>query len=98
MDRDSKRESDRASTLAAIVIVHGLIIFVLVTHMTTVPSRNLHESILVTMIDKPRRLPVDLRLPTLKLNPTMPVLLPAVVPHVAVPVYAEPSSTLHVLQ
>jgi hypothetical protein len=66
--------------------------------MTTVPSRNLHESILVTMIDKPRRLPVDLRLPTLKLNPTMPVLSPAVVPHVAVPVYAEPSSTLHVLQ
>jgi TonB family protein len=94
MDRDSKRELTRGSTLAVIVIVHGLIIFALVTYMTTVPSRNPHESILVTMIDKPRRLPVDLRLPTLKLNPTMPVLLPEVVPHVAVPVYAEPSSSL----
>jgi periplasmic protein TonB len=94
MDRDSKRELTRGSTLAVIVIVHGLIIFALVTHMTTVPSRNLHESILVTMIDKPRRLPVDLRLPTLKLNPTMPVLSPEVMPHVAVPVYAEPSSSL----
>jgi len=96
MDRDSKRELSRGSTLAAIVVVHGLIIFALVIHMTTVPSGNLHESILVLMIDKPRRLPVDLRLPTLKLNPTMPVLLPEVVPHVAVPV-SEPSSNLQVL-
>jgi protein TonB len=95
MDRDSKRELTRGSTLAAIVVVHGLIIFALVTHMTTVPSRNLPESILVTMIDKPRRLPVDLRLPTLKLNPAMPILLPEV-PHVAVPIYAEPSSSLQV--
>jgi TonB family protein len=99
MDRDSKREVSRGSTLAVIVIVHGLIIFALVTHMVkiTVRSGNLPESILVTIIDKPRRLPVDLRLPTLKLNPTMPVLLPEVVPRVAVPVYAEPSSNLPVL-
>jgi periplasmic protein TonB len=92
MDRDSKRELTRGSTLAVIVIVHGLIIFALVTHMTTVPSRNPHESILVTMIDEPRRRPVDSRVPTLKLNPTMPVLLPEVVPHVAVPVSKPPSS------
>jgi len=99
MNRDSKRELGRGSTLAAIVVVHGLIIFALVTHLVkiTVRSGNLPESILVTIVDKPRRLPVDLRLPTLKLNPTMPVLLPEVVPHVAVPVYAEPSSSLAVL-
>ena len=97
MDRDSKRELARGSTLAAIVVVHGLIIFALVTHMITVPSGNLPQSILVTMVDKPRRLPVDLRLPTLKLNPTMPVLLPEVVSHVTVPVYSEPSSSLQVL-
>jgi TonB family protein len=99
MDRDSKRELTRGSTLAAIVVVHGLIVFALVTHMVkiTVRSGNLPEPILLTLIDKPRRLPFDLRLPTLKLNPTMPVLLPEVVPHVAIPVYAEPSSSLQVL-
>jgi len=99
MDRDSKRKLTRGSTLAAIVVVHGLIIFALVTHMLklTVRSGNLPESILVTMVDKPRRPPVDLRLPTLKLNPTMPIRLPEVMPHVAVPIYAEPSSSLEVL-
>ena len=97
MDRDSKRKLARGSTLAAIVVVHGLIIFALVTHMITVPSGNLPQSILVTMVDKPRRLPVDLRLPTLQLNPTMPVLLPEVLSHVTVPVYSEPSSSLQVL-
>ena len=96
MDRDLRRELSHGSTLAVIVIVHGLIIFALMTHVTTVPSRNRHESILVKMIDKPRRLPVDVRLPTLKLNPTMPVLVPEVVPHVAVPIL-EPSSSLPVL-
>ena len=98
MDRDSKRELTRGSTLAVVVVVHGLIIFTLVSHMLKIAVRreNLPESILVTMIDKPRRLPVDLRLPTLKLNPAMPVLLPEVVPHVTVPV-SEPSSSLQVL-
>jgi TonB family protein len=96
MDRDSKREFARGSTLVVIVVVHGLIIFALVTHMTTVPTRNPPESILVRMVDKPRRLPVDLRLSTLKLNLTMPVLLPEIVPHVAVPI-SEPSSDLPVL-
>ena len=53
MDRDLRRELSHGSTLAVIVIVHGLIIFALMTHVTTVPSRNRHESILVKMIDKP---------------------------------------------
>jgi TonB family protein len=98
MDRDSKRKLTRGSTLAAIVLVHGLIIFALVTQMVKITVRSGNpESILVTMVDKPRRLPVDLRLPTLKLNPTMPILLPEVMPHVAVPIYAEPSSSLQVL-
>ena len=43
MDRDLKRELSRGRTLAVIVIVHGLIIFALMTHMTTVPSRNFYR-------------------------------------------------------
>jgi hypothetical protein len=98
MDRDSKREQmARACTLVAIVVFHGLIISALVTHMITVRSANLPPSILVTTIDKPRRPPVDLRLPTLNFNRSMPVLLSESMSHVAVPIYAEPPPILQAL-
>jgi periplasmic protein TonB len=82
----------RGSTLLLIVVVHGLIISALLTHPIAVRSVVTLQPILVTMIDKPPRPPVDWKLPTLKLNPSKTILLPKSTPHVAI--YAEPSPRL----
>jgi len=90
MDRDSKGEyMARRSTLVAVVVVHGLIISALLAHTFTMRSMVVvsPQPIFVTIIDKPRRLPVELRHPTLKLNRLSPILLPH---HDPAPIYEEP--------
>jgi periplasmic protein TonB len=94
MDRDSKRELTRGSTLAVIVLVHGLIISALLTRTITVRSVATPQPMFVTIIDKLSRPPTDRTLPTLKLNLLRPILLPH---HVPEPIYEEPPPPLQVL-
>jgi hypothetical protein len=72
----------RGIALAIIVVVHGTIIYTLATHMITVTTATTVQAILVTVVDKPRRPPVELKFPPLVLLRPAPSLM--AMPHVAV--------------
>jgi TonB family protein len=60
------RESNRTYivqgiVLTTIVVIHGMIIYALVTHMITVTTATPVQAMLVTVVDKPRRPPVELK-------------------------------------
>jgi periplasmic protein TonB len=72
----------RGIALAIIVVVHGLIINALATHMVAVTTTTPVQAILVTIVDKPRRPPLELKFPPLILLKPEP--LPMAMRHVTV--------------
>jgi protein TonB len=76
----------RGIALAVIVVVHGTIIYALATHMITVTTATPVPAIQVTVVEKARRPPLELKFPPLVLLKPAPSLMAT--PHVDVDIPA----------